>query len=92
MSPVVRATAATLAGVLKIISELSGGSNGPTVTDLNNSSINILPLLPGRNKTGVFTLSISDSERHHFPLCDISSDEIPDLFCKHPREIPISVL
>ncbi|KAL1873881.1 hypothetical protein Daus18300_003753 [Diaporthe australafricana] len=92
MSPVVRASAAALTGVLKIISGLSGGSNGPPVTDFNNSSINILPLLPGPNKTGVFNFFVSDVERHHFPLCDISSDEIPDLFCQRPREIPISVL
>ncbi|KAI3401152.1 hypothetical protein diail_298 [Diaporthe ilicicola] len=91
MSPVVRATTATLAGVLNTISGLSGGSNGSAVTDFTNKSVNILSPLLGPNKAGVATGVISDPERYHFPLCDVGSDEIPDAFCTHPREIMVSL-
>lgn len=92
MSPVIRATTATLAGILNTFSSLSGGSNGPAVTDFNNKSVNILPPLPGPNKVGVVTLSVFDYYHHNFPLCDVSNDEIPDAACHHPREIMTSVL
>lgn len=92
MSPVIRATAATLVGFLNTISSLSGGSNGQAVTDFNNKTVNILPPLPGLNKVGVVSLSILDQDRHQNPLCDVSNDEIPDAACRRPREILTTVL
>lgn len=92
MSPVIRATTATLAGMLNTISSLSGGSNGPAVTSFNSKSVNILPPLPGPNKVGVVPLSVLNYAHHNFPLCDVGNDEIPDAACQHPREIMTSVL
>lgn len=92
MSPVIRAATATLAGVLNSISSLSGGSNGPAVTDFNNKTINTLPPLPGPNKAGVVTVSALDYDHRNFPLCDVGNDEIPDAFCRRPREIVTSIL
>lgn len=92
MSPIIRATTATLAGILNTFSTLSGGSNGPAVTDFNNKSINILPPLHGLYKVGVTPLSIDDYDHHNFPLCDVGNDEIPDAACGHPRKIMTSLL
>lgn len=92
MSPVIRATTATLAGILNTFSSLSGGYNGPPVTAFNNRSVSILPPLPGPNKVGVVPLSIFDYDHHSFPLCDVSNDEIPDAACHRPREIMTSLL
>ncbi|KAI7784256.1 paf acetylhydrolase family protein [Diaporthe eres] len=91
MSPIIRATTATLAGILNTFSTLSGGSNGPAVTDFNNKSINILPPLHGLYKVGVTPLSIDDYDHHNFPLCDVSNDEIPDAACRHPRKVMTSL-
>lgn len=92
MSPIIRATTATLAGILNTLSSLSGTSNGPAVTNFNNKSVNVLPPLPGPNKAGVVTVSALDYDRHNFPLCDVGNDEIPDAFCRRPREIVTSIL
>ncbi|KAJ0117231.1 paf acetylhydrolase family protein [Diaporthe amygdali] len=90
MSPVIRATTATLAA-LNTISSLSGGSNGPVVSDFNNKSVNILPPLPGPNKAGVVTLHVEDVDRHDLPLCDLGNNQIPNVFCKRPRKITASL-
>lgn len=93
MAPItVKATAATLAGVLNTISSLSGGSNGSAVTDFNDKSQNILPPLPGLYKVGVAPLVFYDYDHHELPLCDVSNDEIPDAACLRPRLLTTSVL
>lgn len=92
MSPVIRATTATLAGILNTISSLSGGSNGSAVTNFNDKSVNFLPPLPGPYKAGVVTVSANDSVHHDFAICHVGNPNIPAAFCERPREIMTSTL
>jgi hypothetical protein len=92
MAPIIKATTATLAGLLDTITSLSGGSNGSAVTDFNKKSINTLPPLPGPNRVGVTRLEFPDHHHHDLPLCDSENYHLPGVSCHYPRRIMTSLL
>lgn len=93
MPPVIiQVTVATLAGVLNAISNLSGGFNGPNVTDFNDKHTNTLPALPGLYNVGVTPVVFHDYDHHQFPLCDAGNYEDFQDDCLRPRQIIASLL